>query len=179
MTIKLTVKNYKHCEWASEETDCFTASLYLDGKRIGTAENSGHGGCDFYHFTTPANKAAFEAYAEEWANSDEVQNDPAHQINGKCYAGAESLVAEACKNFRREKMAKRALKNKGKADFSTVILIERTMGWQTEVSTISIYPHHDLDAIIAEKAQDGDAIYTYTADDGLRKTTGTTPKAVA
>ena len=53
------------------------------------------------------------------------------------------------------------------------------MGWQTEVSTISIYPHHDLDAIIAEKTQDGDAIYTYTADNGLRKAESTAPKAAA
>ena len=171
--MKLTVKNYKHCEWASEETDCFTASLYLDGKRIGTAENSGHGGCDFYHFTTPANKAAFEAYAEEWSNSDEVQNDPKHQINGKCYADAESLVAEACANFRLEKMAKRALTNKtkGKPDFSTVVVvITRDQGYET-VGMWSLHPHHSVEATIAEADATDAEFYTYTAADGLAQVT--------
>lgn len=163
MSIKLTVKNYKLCEWASEETDCYTASLYLNGKRIGTAKNDGHGGCDFYDFTTPANKAAFEAYAEEWANSDEVQNNPKHQLDGRCYANAETLVAEARQLFELERIAKRALKNKGKPDFSTVVVVEQILGWEMKIGTISLYPHHDLDSIIAENTKDGNVIYTYTA----------------
>ena len=40
----LTVKGVKYYEAMSEETSCFTATVYFDGKRVGTAQNSGHGG---------------------------------------------------------------------------------------------------------------------------------------
>jgi len=43
---RITLKNVKHAEFASEETHCYSASLYFDGKRIGTVSNQGHGGCD-------------------------------------------------------------------------------------------------------------------------------------
>jgi hypothetical protein len=33
----------------SEETNCFRATLVLDGKSIGEAYNEGHGGCAHYH----------------------------------------------------------------------------------------------------------------------------------
>ena len=168
--LRLTVKNYKHCEWMSEETDCYTASLYLDGKRIGTAENSGHGGCDMYNFATPAAEAAFKAYAEEWVNSDEVQNDPTHQINGECYASDESLVAQACLNFRRIKMMKGVLKNRKGTDFTTAILIERPVNnYMTDYLTLALHPHHDAGLILAEKAQDGDRVFIYTPEDGAKE----------
>ena len=49
-SMKVELKNVKICKWASEETLCFNASIYLNGKKVGTVENSGHGGCNFYHF---------------------------------------------------------------------------------------------------------------------------------
>jgi hypothetical protein len=33
----------------SEETICFTADIYVDGKKAGHAKNDGHGGSTFYH----------------------------------------------------------------------------------------------------------------------------------
>ena len=50
---RLTLKSFKTVKWMSEETVCFTATVLLDGKAIGTASNEGHGGCTFLHFTTP------------------------------------------------------------------------------------------------------------------------------
>ena len=47
--MKIELKNIKHSEFASQETHCFQATIYLDGKRVGTVENQGHGGCDFVH----------------------------------------------------------------------------------------------------------------------------------
>ena len=48
MTIKpnIELKNIKHTAWASEETHCYQATLYVDGERWGTVQNQGHGGCD-------------------------------------------------------------------------------------------------------------------------------------
>jgi hypothetical protein len=36
---KLSVKNVKEAKFMSQETICFTASVYFNGKKIGTAEN--------------------------------------------------------------------------------------------------------------------------------------------
>lgn len=47
--MKIELKNVKHSEFASQETDCFEASVYIDGKRAGTVSNDGHGGCNNYH----------------------------------------------------------------------------------------------------------------------------------
>lgn len=164
---RLTVKNYKVAEWASEETECFTASLYLDGKRIGTARNDGHGGPDYYDFLTPAGEKAFWDYVKEWKESDEVRNDPKHQVNGEFFACEESLVAEACRTFRREKEMKRAMKVKG-TQFAKVIRIERPVSdWETEIFTISLHEHHDPGLILAEKVQENDVAYVYEPRTGV------------
>jgi hypothetical protein len=44
--MKLELKAIKHTEWASEETHCYQASLYVDGKPVAVVSNDGHGGCD-------------------------------------------------------------------------------------------------------------------------------------
>jgi len=47
--MKIELKNIKHSEFASQETHCFQATIYIDGKKVGTVENHGHGGCDSVH----------------------------------------------------------------------------------------------------------------------------------
>lgn len=159
--LRLTVKNYKRVEWASEETDCYTASLYLDGKKIGTARNDGHGGADYHDFDSREGREAFEAYVKEWVAS--VQDDPKHQIDGKCYADADSLVAEACERFRREKEMKKALKG-----YAKVVRIERPQGWATQILTASLPDASEADEMIEEEREDGDRVYTYDADSGVQ-----------
>jgi len=44
--MKLELKNIKHTAWASEETHCYQASLYVNGKPVATVSNDGHGGAD-------------------------------------------------------------------------------------------------------------------------------------
>ena len=46
--MKIELKNFKHYEKLSEETYCFTANIYVNGKFCGTAENRGIGGCTDY-----------------------------------------------------------------------------------------------------------------------------------
>lgn len=45
--MKIELKNIRHFETLSEETNAFTASVYIEGKRVGTAENTGKGGETF------------------------------------------------------------------------------------------------------------------------------------
>ena len=60
--MKIELKNVKHSEFASHETHCFEAAIYIDGKRAGTVENDGRGGCNFYHPHEVG--AAIQAYAK-------------------------------------------------------------------------------------------------------------------
>lgn len=47
--MEITLKNVKHAVFMSQETECFEASVYINGKKAGTVSNDGHGGCNDYH----------------------------------------------------------------------------------------------------------------------------------
>lgn len=44
----ITLKNVKHAAFASQETNCFEATVYVDGKSFCKVSNEGHGGPDSY-----------------------------------------------------------------------------------------------------------------------------------
>ena len=44
------MKNIKICEFASEETTCFQASLWIDGRKAADVSNGGTGGGNSYYF---------------------------------------------------------------------------------------------------------------------------------
>jgi hypothetical protein len=46
---KIELKNIKHSEFASQETNCYEASLYVDGQLWGKVSNDGWGGCDMFY----------------------------------------------------------------------------------------------------------------------------------
>lgn len=43
---RITLKNIKYAAFASQETHCYEATIYFDGKKVGHVSNEGHGGCD-------------------------------------------------------------------------------------------------------------------------------------
>lgn len=47
--MEITLKNISHNERLSEETNCFSATIYIDGKKAGEASNHGHGGPTMIH----------------------------------------------------------------------------------------------------------------------------------
>lgn len=47
--MKLELKNIHHYPRMSEETNCYEASLWIDGVKIGTVSNRGTGGGDDFH----------------------------------------------------------------------------------------------------------------------------------
>jgi hypothetical protein len=47
--VKITLKNLKIAQWASEETLCFRATVYVDGVKAGEVSNEGSGGPNSYH----------------------------------------------------------------------------------------------------------------------------------
>ena len=60
--MKITLKSIKTSGLSSHETICFQAVIYADGKKVGHAENSGHGGDTFIH-AAPEVLKALEAHA--------------------------------------------------------------------------------------------------------------------
>lgn len=47
-TMKIELKKISFHERMSEETNCFVADLYINGKKVGECKNEGHGGCTWY-----------------------------------------------------------------------------------------------------------------------------------
>ena len=50
--MNIELKNVKFMESLSEGTNCFSADLFVNGRKVGFAKNAGHGGCTEYshHF---------------------------------------------------------------------------------------------------------------------------------
>jgi len=48
MSHNVTIKNVKHAAFASHETACFDATVYIDGKKAGTVSNDGQGAPDIF-----------------------------------------------------------------------------------------------------------------------------------
>jgi hypothetical protein len=67
MNTRITLKNFKHAKFASEETQCFGAAVYFDGIKIGDASNDGHGGATFLY--PDADKHQLVGAAEMYACS--------------------------------------------------------------------------------------------------------------
>ena len=62
--MKIAIKNLKIVQALSEETLCFTATLWLDGAKAATVTNRGHGGPNDYHFDDPTVRDQFGAWCK-------------------------------------------------------------------------------------------------------------------
>lgn len=65
--MKVELKKLKVHNDMSEETTCFSAEVYIDGKHVGHAKNDGRGGCTFIH-PEQGMRPTLEA-AEAWAKT--------------------------------------------------------------------------------------------------------------
>ena len=63
--MKIELKSIQYAKFSSEETNCYTANLYIDGRKIGSVGNDGHGGPDHFH----GDRAAFAA-ADDWCKAN-------------------------------------------------------------------------------------------------------------
>src|SRR5579862_2818380 len=60
--MKVELRNVKINKAMSEETECFSANLFIDGKQVATVCNRGQGGADEYHWTDRTMREPFETY---------------------------------------------------------------------------------------------------------------------
>tara|TARA_R100000008_G_scaffold18544_2_gene9384 strand:- start:1113 stop:1616 length:504 start_codon:yes stop_codon:yes gene_type:complete len=75
--MEIEVKNVKFVEAFSEETFCFTASIWVDGKKVGEASNRGHGGQTdlIYNDGYPHKSATHKAIKEYCETLPPMQSD--------------------------------------------------------------------------------------------------------
>lgn len=73
--MNIELKNIKHSPSLSEETEAFTASLYINGKHAGYAENTGHGGETNYYEKDAKGKELIKQ-AEYYTKSFKEPDDP-------------------------------------------------------------------------------------------------------
>ena len=101
--MKLELKNIKYCAFASEETFCFEAVLYADGKPVAHISNDGKGGADYVF---PHDKAAKTI----WGNWRDAMAAIDKQFTGD--DTLETWTADQISDYLTRKDLKRLLKNK-------------------------------------------------------------------
>jgi len=107
--MNITLKNVKHAGFASEETHCFSATVYIDGKRAFCAKNDGHGGCDDYY---PADKKT--THKEVWEQIRIINNELGKEVldhgDFKINNSLEIVVCDLVNEFLRDRDIKRTLR---------------------------------------------------------------------
>lgn len=107
--MKIELKNIKHAAFNSEETQCFTASVYINGVRSGTVRNGGHGGSD--HFEPRALQETLEAYARTLPMLDVAKLVDSVRP-AMVPQSAEGLIADCLEHWLQVKDNQRACKGK-------------------------------------------------------------------
>lgn len=69
--MKIELKNIKVSERLSDETTCFSATIYIDGKRAGEVVNRGCGGPNEYAFPDRELHKQFDAFCESLPPTEE------------------------------------------------------------------------------------------------------------
>jgi hypothetical protein len=69
--MQLSLKSLKIHADMSEETTCFSATIYANGKKAGTVRNEGRGGSHNYYWENPS----LGQEIEKWANQQPTEFD--------------------------------------------------------------------------------------------------------
>lgn len=78
--MKLELKAIKYAAFASEETHCYSAKLFVDGKHVADVSNDGHGGADYTYWKDGAHVT--EKQVDAWLKENRKPYDPIG--DGKC-----------------------------------------------------------------------------------------------
>ena len=114
--MKLELKNIKHTSWASEETHCYQASLYVDGKPVAIVSNDGHGGEDRY-YDHPKFKGGKSAWCDKMQEVHEYFKSLPNTPSEWFPEGMEQCLEFWCCDQVNDWLSARELKKKLKAGF--------------------------------------------------------------
>lgn len=103
--MKIELRKIEYMSRLSQETHCYSADLYIDGKKAGTVSNEGHGGPDHQHLLPGYDIAAIDAYI--------ATNYPPLTYGGRSFPmNLESLCGDLMNDFLARRDVKRALSTK-------------------------------------------------------------------
>jgi hypothetical protein len=60
--MQLELKRISYNARLSQETNAYSADLYMDGRKVATCSNAGHGGCDEVHWLVPEAADLIDAF---------------------------------------------------------------------------------------------------------------------
>lgn len=82
--MKLELRNIKHTEFASEETNCFEAALWVDDEPLAVLSNDGRGGADMVHKHPKAKVANRQEFDQRIAavNAHLIRSNPDYEAFG-------------------------------------------------------------------------------------------------
>lgn len=82
--MKIELRNIKHAKFSSQETECFSATVFLDGVRTGTVDNDGRGASNSYH-----------PWSMSETLNDYARTKPPMQYRGQTYPhDADTVIGE-------------------------------------------------------------------------------------
>lgn len=107
--MKIELKSVKHIASMSEETLCFSATVYIDGVKAGEVSNRGHGGPDEY--SSQELYARLDAYAKTLpAHVSEFKDEQGNPMVFEM--DPELIIGELMNAYLAEKDLKRLLSNR-------------------------------------------------------------------
>jgi hypothetical protein len=102
--MKIELKKISFNERMSEETSCFVADLYINGKKVGYAENRGTGGPTDYHGNTPEDRKLI-AEAEKYCKS--LPKVVVKEMNFEYDQTLEHVIDDCLEEYLKEKEQKK------------------------------------------------------------------------
>lgn len=106
--MNITIKNLKHTEFASHETHCFEATLYIDGKPLCKVDNDGNGGSDMYYPLKGNDHASMQKEIDRI--NAELGKETIEVYDIELPNSLELVVGDLIEEKLQEKAAKKALK---------------------------------------------------------------------
>lgn len=105
------LKNVKYAAFSSEETHCFTATLYLNGKRFCTVDNDGRGGPNRYTpFNNYTDNELHDMISEINKELDKIKEPVSWDPNILMGRNLEIVVGELMNDYLTRLQLKRVLK---------------------------------------------------------------------
>ena len=96
---KFQLKSFKEMKSLSEETPCFSASLYYDGKKVCEVSNRGQGGCHDYR---PCKGYTYKDIQKLETIAKEIKGEETESLDG--------LVYDLIEDVETQKYVKKAVK---------------------------------------------------------------------
>ena len=163
--MNIELKRISFNERMSEETNCFVADLYINGKKVGYVKNDGRGGCTDYYGNTKEDNVLI-AEAEKYCKS--LPNVRSEELNFEYEQSLENVIDEILEKYLKDNAVKKMLK-KMQRRFATAICYGKiddngcefgTVYWKGRpLASIPLpYLQKAYDDVKANKLKNGDVI---------------------